>query len=243
MTRGAAPGLGWLAWPEVPARPIVLVPLGSTEQHGPHLPFDTDTVIARAVAEGTAALLASAGDPVVVAPAIAYGSSGEHQHFAGTVSIGTAALGTLLLELGRSLATWAERIIVVNGHGGNADALRSAIPELRRGGADGAWLPCRHGDLHAGRGETSLLLHLRPESVRSDLLRPGPEGSLGELLPRLRREGMRAVSPSGVLGDPTGADAAQGAALLRGMVAETAHLLRTGAVRDDGMLAPVPAAS
>jgi mycofactocin precursor peptide peptidase len=79
------------------ARRVVLVPLGSLEQHGPHLPLDTDTRIAAAVAAGTA----SGRDGVAVAPALAFGSSGEHAGFPGTLSIGTAALTELLVELGR----------------------------------------------------------------------------------------------------------------------------------------------
>ena len=76
------------SWPEV-RRPVVLVPLGSTEQHGPHLPLDTDTTVASVVAAELAVRLAADGTDAVVAPAIAYGASGEHQCFPGTVSIGT----------------------------------------------------------------------------------------------------------------------------------------------------------
>ncbi len=107
--------------------PSILVPLGSTEQHGPHLPLDTDTRIATAVARGAGQ---SAGPRLeqdwLVAPAIAYGASGEHQSFAGTISIGTEALTMLLVEYGRSAACWAQRLVFVNGHGGNVGALNSA---------------------------------------------------------------------------------------------------------------------
>src|SRR3546814_4088833 len=98
---------------------LVLVPVGFIEQHGPHLPLDTDTTIAVAVAEGVAATLAGHLPGTWVAPALSYGSSGEHQSFAGTSSIGTTTLQLVLIELVRSMRTWAERIVFVNAHGGN----------------------------------------------------------------------------------------------------------------------------
>src|SRR4051794_38837418 len=87
-----------LSWPQVRSA-LLVVPLGSCEQHGPHLPFDVDTCVAAAV---TSRFAAVADDDVVIAPALAYGASGEHQGFAGTVSVGSDALAVLLLELGRS---------------------------------------------------------------------------------------------------------------------------------------------
>src|SRR3982750_1690980 len=110
--------LGSVAWPELRRRsrqPIVAVPIGSTEQHGPHLPLDTDTRVAIAVATRV-----TASDPaLLVAPALAFGASGEHEGFAGTVSIGHEALNAVLVELGRSACRWAARLVFVNGHGGN----------------------------------------------------------------------------------------------------------------------------
>src|ERR1700757_534053 len=101
--------------------PSIMVPLGSTEQHGPHLPLDTDTRSATAVARGAVARL---GQEWMLAPALAYGASGEHQDFPGTISIGTEALTALLIEYGRSAACWAQRLLFVNGHGGQKVALR-----------------------------------------------------------------------------------------------------------------------
>lgn len=116
-----------------------MIPLGSTEQHGPHLPLDTDTRIATAVARRARARL---GDGWLVAPAIAYGASGEHQSFAGTISLGTEALTLLLVEYGRSAGTWARRLVFVNGHGGNVAALGAAVARLRAEGRDAGWCPC-----------------------------------------------------------------------------------------------------
>ena len=165
------PSLGAVAWPEIGPAPLLVVPLGSVEQHGPHLPFITDTAVAAAVAEGAVGLL----DGTLLAPALAYGASGEHEDFPGTVSLGTEALTALLVEYGRSACRWAGRVLVVNGHGGNLAALRTAFALLRREGRDVAWFPCGTpgGDAHAGRTETSLMLHVEPAGVRADRSVPG----------------------------------------------------------------------
>src|SRR5690349_15510093 len=149
---------------------VVVVPVGSLEQHGPHLPLDTDTVIAQAVAAGVAERLGG-----WCAPPVAYGSSGEHQAFAGTTSIGTAVLTEVLVELARSVRSWASRLVLVNGHGGNLEAIRAAVAKLRHERHDISWLACAADgmDAHAGRAETALMLHLRPESVRLNLVEAG----------------------------------------------------------------------
>lgn len=208
--------LAGAVWSDLPVAPLLLVPLGSIEQHGHHLPLGTDAAVACAVAEEAVGAL----DDALVAPALAYGASGEHEDFPGTVSIGTDALTMLLVEYGRSAARWARRILLVNGHGGNLDALRAAGTLLRAEGRDVAWFPCgvARGDAHAGRTETSLMLHVEPLGVRAERAVAGDTAPLAELLPRLRAEGVRAVSPTGVLGDPAGASAEEGAALLAGIV-------------------------
>lgn len=201
---------------------MVVIPVGSTEQHGPHLPLDTDTRIATAVAEALAAELRSRHDePVLVGPALAYGASGEHEGFPGTVSIGSDVLGGLLLEFGRSAMRWAARLVFVNGHGGNVGALGSAVARLRYEGRDVAWCPCAvaGGDAHAGHTETSVLLHISPDEVLLGESRPGNTAPLVDLMPNMLRGGLAAVSEVGVLGDPTTASAEDGARLFAEMVA------------------------
>ncbi len=215
--------------------PSIRIPLGSTEQHGPHLPLDTDTRIATAVARGAGARLEQ---DWLVAPAIAYGASGEHQSFAGTISIGTEALTMLLVEYGRSAACWAQRLVFVNGHGGNVGALNRAVSGLRAEGRDVGWCPCTAagGDAHAGHTETSVLLHISPADVLTDRWLAGNGASLPELLGSMRRGGVAAVSRVGVLGDPTTATAAEGKRILTEMVDGCVRRVARWSPGADGML-------
>lgn len=235
-----------LAWTRLPERPLVLVPLGSTEQHGPHLPLDTDTRIAAAVAHGAARRLRLGplpADEVLVAPPIGYTASGEHQSFPGTMSIGNEALRFLLLEFVRSVSLWSGRIVFVNAHGGNLRSLSGAVGQLIEEGQDVAWVPCatESVDAHAGHTETSLLLHLAPESVDMTLAEPGNTAPIEQLMPSIIAGGVEAVSPSGVLGDPTTATAEEGARVHEALVADVAERIAAGRVGGDGRLLPATA--
>ena len=200
---------------------LLAVPVGATEQHGPHLPLCTDTDLAVALC----ARLAAARPGVLVAPPLAYGGSGEHEDFPGTLSIGTEVVELLLVELGRSATLTFSRVLLVSTHGGNTDAVRRAERRLRSESRDvRAWLPSWESDAHAGRAETSLELALAPNRVRLGRAEAGNTRPLTELMPGLRRSGVRAVSPNGVLGDPAGASGAVGKALLGRL---TADLLAT----------------
>jgi mycofactocin precursor peptide peptidase len=264
-------------WPDVEAGPrrLLIVPLGSLEQHGPHLPLDTDTRIAVAVAARACAGRVGVG----VAPPIAIGASGEHADFPGTLSIGTEALRLVLVELGRHASLHWPAMLFVNGHGGNALAISDALKVLRdEGRRCHAWHagvrsapPADAGvdvagqgtgtaagpetraaagpdteapaapdteapagetaaaardsrppfvvDAHAGCVETSIMLALAPHDVRLDLAVPGETRPLTAIMPELRAHGTRHVSPNGVLGDPTGASAAEGERLLAQLTA------------------------
>ncbi|MEZ5217947.1 MAG: mycofactocin biosynthesis peptidyl-dipeptidase MftE [Ilumatobacteraceae bacterium] len=207
-----ATALGGHTWTELAAGPraIVVVPLGSCEQHGPHLPLDTDTRVAIALCER----LAGARDRVLVAAPLAIGASWEHDGFPGLLSITSELLAAVLIELGRS-ADWAAGLMFVNGHGGNGAGLRRAVETLRRDGRKvTSWSPrIPGGDAHAGETETSLLLHLAPDAVRPDR----PVGYTGDL-EQVVRSGVAAVSENGILGDASEATAARGAAVFETLV-------------------------
>ncbi|MFM7535530.1 MAG: creatininase family protein [Acidimicrobiales bacterium] len=229
--------LGDLAAPDVAAalheRSIVVVPIGAVEQHGPHLPLATDTIVVEAYAEALAGQVGERLD-LWFLPPLAISKSNEHAWAPGTVWLGPETVLAILRDIGRSLRMLPTRkVVFLNGHGGNTSLLDVACRELRLHDglqtflvhpflpADhgGAGDPAEHGmGIHGGVSETSLLLHLRPELVHLDRAAPalpvvldgfrhlrfgGPVG-FGWLSDDLH--------PSGVIGDPTLASAERGAA-------------------------------
>jgi mycofactocin precursor peptide peptidase len=204
--------LAHAVWPDLVATDrILLVPVGATEQHGPHLPLGTDTELAVAVARAAAAR----DRRLLVAPAVAYGSSGEHEGFPGTLSIGQGATELLLIELCRSATATFDRVILVCTHGGNVAPVRRAMATLQAEGRDvTVFAPEWGGDAHAGRAETSLMLAIAPQRVLEHEARPGNARPLAELIATLETSGVRELSSNGVLGDPRGADADEGRRLL-----------------------------
>ena len=180
-----------------------------------------------------------------MAPAVAIGASGEHQGFPGTLSIGTPAMTTCAVELARSAlpAPGSGRprpfaaVLFVNGHGGNVEALGAAVELLASESRTvAAWHPrVPDGDPHAGVTETSLMLHLHPGRVRMDLAERGTRHRFRDLAGQAGADGLAAVTPNGVLGDPTGATAAHGAELYE-------HRCRTSRPRPAPCTRPRPGA-
>ena len=133
----------------------------------------------------------------------------------------------MLIEIVRTAGPEFDRVVVVNGHGGNAYALRAAAAVCEHEGRPlDVWSVRLPGsDAHAGRTETSLMLAIDPQSVKLERAEAGATEPLEELLPKMMEAGVREVSPNGVLGDPAGASAPEGAELLRSLVADAvAHI-------------------
>src|SRR4051812_30681217 len=186
---------------------VALLPVGSFEQHGDYLPLATDTIVASVIARELAQRY-----PVMVLPPITISCSHEHAAWRGTVSISSQTLYRIVVDVAESLRrTGVERLILVNGHGGNYvlanvvqeytathGPLMALFPhgaEWDRARLDAGMVTGGHADMHAGELETSILLHAAPE-----LVRPGNETAdwLADDRPHLLTVGMRGYTASGV---------------------------------------------
>ncbi len=220
-----------LTWPEVAAAlgrgvSTALVAAGSTEQHGPHLPLATDTLLGEALCERLADRLGGA----LIAPAIPVGRSDIHMDFPGSLTADETTLAGLLHAYCASLARHGvTHIVVIPSHGGNVAWVRTALAGLRErlagarvsGFTDWAALRAAFDDvmrrdglrldapgLHAGEVETSMMLHLHPELVRMDRAQAGAAGPAAGAAPY--SGSLREASAIGVLGDPRTASAERG---------------------------------
>lgn len=172
---------------------VVVVPIGATEQHGPHLPVSTDTLHVEAIARRAAEALADRL-PVVVAPVLPYGCSAHHLPFGATMSLSSTTLLTVLADLGASLATSGfQRVFLLNGHGGNHQVTVQAAQDLvlaqHVDAAAASWWHLAASDLiaagalahgnvpgHAGAFETAVVLALRSDLVVDPPSRPPAPG-------------------------------------------------------------------
>ena len=196
---------------------ILLLPLGSFEQHGPHLPLDTDTIIIDSVVARALREEQIEANKFLVAPTIAISASDEHAGFSGTLSTGTEALAQSVVAICRS-ASWSQGVCIVNGHGGNADALAHISSALTYEKiAHSIWsLPSYDGaDMHAGHTETSVMLHVAPDKVHTERIEAGTVGDASTLVAQMRTRGVAGVSDNGVLGDPTTATSEHGVAVMK----------------------------
>jgi creatinine amidohydrolase/Fe(II)-dependent formamide hydrolase-like protein len=239
--------LGSMTWPEAESRlatvDIALLPVGAIEQHGAHLPLDTDAfdadVLAREVAAGC-----SEPTPIVL-PLIPYGVSYHHDDFKGTVSVGPDTLAQLVRDVGMAVArNGVRKLVIINGHGGNIPALHFSAQMINRDAhifvcvdsgessdTDVESLAETPNDVHAGEIETSTSLYLRPQLVQIDKAKKSvPKFSI----PYLNFSSKRSVgwygrtekiSTSGVLGDPTQATREKGERMWRLMVDNLVRLV------------------
>jgi creatinine amidohydrolase/Fe(II)-dependent formamide hydrolase-like protein len=224
--------LSVMTWPEAQKRfkavDVALLPVGAIEQHGPHLPLDTDAFdadyLSRAVAE-------RCSDPKpLVLPLVPYGVSYHHQDFSGTISIANQTLSRLVYDIGMSAArNGVTKLVIINGHGGNDPALNYAAQEINRDAhifvavdtgetsdVDIYGMIETPNDVHAGEIETSTALAVRPELVRMDRLEKLVPAFSSRYLDFTSKRGVswhaftKKISDSGVMGDPTRASAEKG---------------------------------
>lgn len=219
---------------------VALLPVGSTEQHGPHAPLGTDSIAATAIArEGAAAC----DRPVVVAPTVPVGVAEEHRGFDGTLWVGPDTFRAYIADILGSLASCVGNAVVVNGHGGNVDALREVCARVSRDGAVDAVTYTWHDGVdpdrplgHGGPVETAVVQHLRPDLVheeRFEAARQGMGESFGEWVAGTNvAHDFREFTESGVIGDPSGATPETGEALIEEAVASLSAVVDAVCSRD-----------
>jgi creatinine amidohydrolase len=229
-----------LTWPDVKAVlengfTTVIIPVGSTEQHGPHLPLSTDSLHTLAMLEEVARRLQA-----LLAPLVPIGCSDHHLAFPGTLSVTRQTLGYVIRDYCHSLMRHGFRnILIYSGHGGNAEPLASIIADVQRELPSTRIIGCTDWSIyentllqhaavmgidatiaggHSGELEASMMLAIRPELVHMERAAPGYLGEPGSMRSKVFAEGIQAVSPNGVLGDPRAADAGRGRMYVEAMV-------------------------
>jgi creatinine amidohydrolase len=232
---------------------VLIIPIGSIEQHGHHLPVATDTILVDAVVSRTGKhLTENDALPFVVAPTIWTGFSLHHMDFGGTLTASFHVLLDLLTSIVESgLKNGFDSVLIVNGHGGNTALISAATSEVGADATDSQILSCtyfqlaapwidevRDSDLggigHAGEFETSLMLHLRPDLVQEEKANVTYRDEHYSHASREMFDGgqlspyrsFAEMSETGELGDPTLASAEKGEELLANLVVELATIVR-----------------
>ncbi len=199
----------------------VLLPVGSTEQHGPHLPVDTDTFDAKYILEKACELLPDPKPPIL--PVIPYGVSGHHMGFDGTITLRDKTLHDIVVDIGRSV--WVhgfKKMIIYNAHGGNTAVLRTAANTLKKDPGLRVFMDSGQSmekgkkelvksvnDVHAGEYETSTSLANRKELVdidsieKPELTFPHPSFEFNAEAPYFFNWNTDELTSTGVIGDPT----------------------------------------
>lgn len=232
---------GELTWPDAADRfrkvDIAILPVGAVEQHGPHLPLDTDAFDAEYLSKRVAE---ACSDPKpLVLPLIAYGVSYHHEDFKGTLSISNNTLSRLVYDIGVSVArNGFKKLLIINGHGGNIPALNYAAQMINRderifvcvdtgdtSDVDIDALTETPNDVHAGEVETSTSLAVRPHLVKMERAKAAVPNFSSRYLDFTSKRSVswyahtRKISPTGVMGDPTKATARKGEKIWELMIA------------------------
>lgn len=241
--------LSWTAIAELPDREntVIVLPAGSIEQHGPHLPCAVDTLISAGVVGHALARLPDAV-PAYALPPITYGKSEEHLHFPGTLTLSGQTLYATVLEIGESVyRSGFRKFLIVNGHGGQPQVLEMAARELRLRHGDFIVIPQhtwrlphvagrylseqeRQLAMHAGHAETAIVMALAPDTVHMErAVANYPPVFPSTLLSPDGRPACawsaRDFGPSGVIGDPLPATREQGEAILDSLAASWAQAI------------------
>ncbi len=216
-------------WPEVESfsrDAVVLIPTGAVEQHGPHLPLMTDTLIVEEIAKAAEAKLAQS---VILCPTLWLGASLHHLSFSGTLSASFESYHVSLTAVIQSMqAHRFHRFLVLNGHGGNSDSNRIALRSAKESNPNHTFAHVSYFDLiqepianllqgpskrmtHACEAETSLVLHLRPKLVRMEKCRKDGMRSQPEVQGLVCR--FEEVTEEGSIGYPSYANAEKGGKL------------------------------
>jgi creatinine amidohydrolase len=227
---------------------IVLMPVASMEQHGPHLPVGVDTYLSEGLCKATAEAIA-VDTPVVVAPTLWCGMAEHHMAFGGTFTLDIPTYRAVLLCLLRSLERHGfKKVLIVNGHGGNMTALNAFLPDIERETglavaattyfelAQPAFAPIledQQSVLHACEAETSMMMAAFPEAVREAKLPEAHGPHFGDpravLAPPAQRfRSFATLSPSGVLGDARKASRAKGERLMDAAADALADIIVSG---------------
>jgi creatinine amidohydrolase len=224
---------------------LALLPVGSTEQHGPHAPLGTDTLNAETVADAAAEADADDGREVVVAPTVSVAVAEEHRQFPGALWVTEDTFRDYVRETVASLASHGfDRVVFVNGHGGNVAALREVAGTITR--RDDAYaVPFTWFDAvgdhasdmgHGGPLETALLRHANPDLVHEDRVETAREGASsgwGDWVSGVNLAHDSAeFTENGVVGDPADGDAERGEELLALATEALVALLEAVAERD-----------
>lgn len=227
---------------------IVILPVASIEQHGPHLPVQVDTLLAGEIGKRAARLVAAGGEPVVVAPTVWHGLAEHHMSLGATLTLDFPTFHAVLRCLVRSLTRHGfNRILLLNGHGGNIAALNVIVGELtqefERPIATVTYWPLAKDEFakilerqtnvrHACEAETSMVLALVPELVDVSKLREAKGPTQPELADFVgetpyRWRSFESRTATGVIGDAELATAAKGEKLLDAAAAAVAKVALT----------------